>query len=98
MADLIIDDEELAQQIRDIAEQEQRPVKAVLRSMISSYAVQPSSSKEIDDMLDAYHARAAEVGPLEAMLGMFDDDITDLSSITKEDVWEAYRKKFSDTP
>ena len=29
-----------------------------------------------------------------AMDGMFDDDITDLSSITKEDVMEAYRKKY----
>lgn len=96
MADLIIGDQELVQRLRELAEHEQRSVEDVLRSMVNNYAVQPSG-KEIQEMLDAYHARAAEVGPLEAFIGMFDDDITDLSSITKDDVMEAYRKKYADS-
>ena len=97
MSDLVIEDQELAQRLREIAAQEHRPVEDVLRSMMEKYKAQPSSGEELQSMLDAFEKRVAETDPLEAFLGMFDDDITDLSSITKEDVLETYRKKYGDT-
>lgn len=96
MSNLVIEDSEVAARLREIAEHEKRPVVDVLRSMMEKYAAQPGSKEELQSMLDAYHVRAAETDPLEALLGMFDDDITDLSSVTKEDVMDAYRKKYGD--
>lgn len=96
MADLIIDDD-LLQRLREIAQKENRPVEDVLRAMVKQYALQPDNSDQLQVMLEAYHTRAAETDPLEALLGMFDDDITDLSSMTKEDVLEVYRKKYGDS-
>lgn len=96
MADLIIDDD-LLQRLREIAQKEDRPVEDVLRTMVEKYTPQPSSSEAIQAMIESYQARAAETDPLEAFLGMFDDDITDLSSMTKEDILEVYRKKYGDS-
>lgn len=75
MSDLIIRDA-LAQRLQEIAEQENRPVEAVLQTMVEQYR-QPKNR------------RAA----LLAMDGMFDDDVTDLSSITSDDVKQLYRNE-----
>ena len=76
----LIIDDDLVQRLREIAEKENRPVGDVLRSMVEKYTPQLSSADEA----------------LLAMDGMFDDDITDLSSMTKDDVIELYRKKYAD--
>ncbi len=82
MANLTID-AEILQRLQEIAKQEKRPVNEVLRSMVEQYPEKSTTSTSVEALL--------------AMDGMFDDDITDLSSITKEDVMEAYRKKYADT-
>ncbi len=81
MADLVISDTDVAERLRRLAERQDRPVVEVLRSMLDKFDEPSISSNEA----------------LLAMDGMFDDDITDLSSITKEDVMVAYRKKYADT-
>ncbi len=94
MANLVIGDE-LARKIQKIAEQENRSVEDVIKSSVdTTYPSQSSSSDEIQAMLDKFEALAAETSPLEAMFGMFDDDVTDLSSMTKEDIWALYRKQY----
>ncbi|MBW7959858.1 MAG: hypothetical protein H3C69_09910 [Candidatus Promineofilum sp.] len=55
-------------------------VKDVLRAMVEKYAPEPDNRDEA----------------LLAMDGMFDDDITDLSSMTKADILDLYRKKYAD--
>lgn len=49
----------------------------------------------IETMVEEYTPQVSSDEALLAMDGMFDDDITDLSSMTKEDVWELYRKKYA---
>jgi hypothetical protein len=52
-----------------------------------------SVNEVLRSMIDQYLQQKQSEALLD-MDGMFDDDVTDLSSITKEDVQEAYRKKF----
>jgi len=79
MADLIIRDD-VAEDLRRIAEQENRSIEDVLRSMINSY--KPTSSRR-----DA----------IEDFIGVFDDDVTDLSSTVRETMEDYYRKKYGDS-
>ncbi|HVU13380.1 MAG TPA: hypothetical protein VHD90_19010 [Phototrophicaceae bacterium] len=100
MADLIIDDEML-QRLQEIAEQENRPVDDVLRSMMNEYwpdlpELTPKRKSKYPDWLPR-SADSPDYDPIDDLIGMFDDNITDLSSMTKEDVMEAYRKKYADT-
>lgn len=81
MADLIIHDTDVSERLRRLAEEQDRSVEDVLRSLLDKVDKPSISSNEA----------------LLAMDGMFDDDITDLSSITKEDVMNAYRKKYADS-
>lgn len=80
MTTLIIDDD-LAQTLQSIAEREKRPVEAVLRTMIEHYEPSPT-----DKQNDA----------LEAMLGMFDDDVTDLSTTVHATMQRYYQEKYGD--
>lgn len=65
-----------------IAEREQRPVDDVLRSMVESYEPHPTAEQN---------------AALEAMLGMFDDDVTDLSTTVRETMKEYYQQKYGDS-
>jgi hypothetical protein len=82
MVSLLIEGE-IAQRLQDLAQREARPVEDVLESLIEGYIGNDENESSADGFL--------------AMDGMFDDDITDLSSITKEDVMEAYRKKYANS-
>lgn len=94
MSDIVIGGR-LAQKLQEIAAKENRSVEDVIETSVdTTYPAQSSSSEAIKAAIDAFEARAAKTSPLEAFLGMFDDDITDLSSMTKEDIWELYRKEY----
>jgi hypothetical protein len=81
MAMLIID-EELAKKLRLLAEREQRPVEDVLRTMVDRYEPKPTPEQN---------------AALEAMAGMLDEDITDLSTTVRETMKEYYQKKYGDS-
>lgn len=83
MATLIID-EELAKKLQLLAERERRPVEDVLRTMVDNYEPLP-----VEERTPTEEQNAA----LEALLGMFDDDITDLSTTVRETMREYFKNK-----
>ena len=87
MTTLIIEDE-LATQLSKIAKNEQRSVEEVLRSALDLYSSIPQHEK-----LKSKTSKEA----LLAMDGMFDDDITDLSTTVRETMAAYYKKKYGDT-
>jgi hypothetical protein len=97
MADFVIDDE-ILRRLEKIAEREQRPLNDVLRTMVETYPEAPANT---DDKLKypdwlPRTAESPDYDPIEDFFGMFEDDITDLSTLTKEDIRDAYRKKYGD--
>ncbi len=82
MIDLVVHGD-VAEELKRISEQEQRPVEAVLRSLLDQYNVVTDSDVDSD--------------PLDAFIGMIDDDITDLSSTVRETMEDYYRKKYGDS-
>jgi hypothetical protein len=74
VSELIIDDE-LANRLRQIAQQENRPLDAVLRSMLDSYAPSPQPSNWPLEM-----ARMAEADTSIT----WTDDSTDISERSRE--------------
>ncbi|MBA3873576.1 MAG: hypothetical protein H0X30_30965 [Anaerolineae bacterium] len=72
MTSLIIEDE-LAAQLTEIAADENRPLADVLRSLLELYSALPKNSGLLTPSMTANEALAA-------MDGMFDDDVTDLST------------------
>ena len=72
MTTLVIPDS-LAERLRHVAQQENRPLEDVLASLLDIYARQA----------DAFAA----------MDGMFDDDVTDLSTSVRDTMTDYYRKK-----
>lgn len=87
MTTLIIEDE-LAIQLSKIARSEQRSVEDVLRSALDLYSSLPQ-----DEKLKSKTSKEA----LLAMDGMFDDDITDLSTTVRETMAAYYKKKYGDS-
>jgi hypothetical protein len=87
MTTLIIEDE-LAAKLTEIAADEKRPVTAVLRSLLELYSALPKDSGLSNPSLTANEA-------LEAMDGMFDDDVTDLSTTVRETMSAYYQKKYT---
>lgn len=83
MTDLTIPDF-LAEQIQTIAEREHRSIPDVLASMVAQYAPE----EQADD---------AQVEALHVMLGMFDDDVTDLSSTIRETMNTFWAEKNADS-
>jgi hypothetical protein len=84
MTELVIAND-LAEQLGAIAQEEQRPIEDVLRSLLELYkASRPAGSKPSDEAL-------------RAMAGMFDDDITDMSTTVRETMEAYYRQKYGDT-
>jgi hypothetical protein len=83
MADLIIHTP-LAERLRAIAEREQRQVEEVLTELVEQYESQSETNVN-----DEERAKA-----LEEMIGMFDVDITDLSTTVRETMEAYYRNKY----
>jgi hypothetical protein len=83
MADLIIHTE-LAERLRAIAEREQRQVEDVLADLVTQY-----ESQAQDDPAEEERAKARA-----EMAGMFDVDITDLSTTVRETMEAYYRNKY----
>jgi hypothetical protein len=81
MDDLIIHNP-LAEQLRSIAQREHRQVEEVLADLLKQYESQALS--------DTTQSKA---DALTAMAGMFDDDVTDLSTAVNETMDAYYHKK-----
>ena len=80
MIDLVVHGD-VAEELKRISEQEQRPVEAVLRSLLDRYNVATDSDVEGD--------------PLDAFIGMIDADVTDLSSTVHETMEDFHRKNMA---
>jgi len=57
----------------------------------------PLAEPSLESMIDALEKRAAETSPLEAFIGMFDDDVTDLSIKATRHMGDYYQKKHDDS-
>ena len=75
--------DDLARQIEQIAEQENRSPVDVLREWVERHH-SPITPKADDD-------------PLEKIAGIFDDDIEDLSVTVREAMQQFYEKRHEDT-
>ena len=73
--------EELAQRIEEIAQQEHRSVVETVASMVEKYKPRLLSQEASDAALDA-------------IVGVFDDDITDLSTTVRETLHKYYQEKY----
>ena len=89
MTNLIIEDE-VAAKLAQIAADEKRPVTDVIRSLLKLYSLEYESSDVIKLPVTANEALAA-------MDGMFDDDVTDLSTTVRETMAAYYQKKYGDS-
>jgi hypothetical protein len=74
--------DELARRLEEIARRENRPLAEVIASMVEQYAVPPA--EEMDDFVDP-------------IIGIFDDDVTDLSTTVRETMDDYWRKKYGGT-
>jgi hypothetical protein len=81
MTELLIPDD-LVERLQAIAQRENRPVEAVLESLLEQY-----EQTEPPSMPDA----------LEAYVGSLDTDLTDLSTTVRETMAEFYRKRHEDS-
>jgi predicted transcriptional regulator len=84
MATITLDDD-LAQQLEALAQRENRPVSEVVRDMIRHYEakhsnVAPASEEAYQDAVDA-------------LIGAFDDDVTDMSVTVRETMATLHGKK-----
>ena len=73
--------DELAKRLEEIAQRENRPVENVVASMIEQYAL-PTASQQSSD------------AAFEALFGIYDDDITDLSATVRETLQKYYQEKY----
>lgn len=80
MVELVIQ-KELAERLQAIAQRENRPLEAVLQSLLELYESLPNHPKELID-------------PLDALVDSLDTDLTDLSTTVRETMTEYYRKKY----
>ena len=77
MAEIIVDNK-LAERLKAIAARENRAVDDVLTDLLRLYDHQTNT---------------ASSSPLDAMQGVFDDDVTDLSTTVRETMTDFYRQK-----
>jgi hypothetical protein len=80
MTDLIIPDA-LAERLHAIAQREQRQIEEVLSDLVAQYEARSAES-------------LSRTEALAAMKGMFDDEVTDLSSTVRETMSDYYRNKY----
>ena len=76
--------ETLAATLDAYAKREGRSVEALLEKLLAEYNWLPPSERTIEEQSAA----------LAAMSGLFDDEVTDLSSTVHENVQHALRKKY----
>jgi hypothetical protein len=88
VADLQIGDELLAA-LRQMAASENLSVEALLNTLLERYRIQKDSESLAESTGDDRWRGEA----LDSFIGMFDDDVPDLSSSVHESVTEALRKK-----
>ena len=81
--------DDLAAQLDKIAQTEQRSVDEVLRSALELYASLPQDNGTKVPMTSNE--------ALASMDGMFDDDITDLSTTVRKTMSTYYKKKYGDS-
>ncbi len=71
--------DELARRLEDIARRENRPLAEVIASMVERYpAPVVEDIQDIDDPI----------------IGIFDDDVTDMSTTVRETMDDYWRKKY----
>lgn len=85
LAELIIHTQ-LEERLRAIAEREHRPVEEVLSDLIERYDAQPEGGQS--------GVGQPFLDPLAAMEGMFDDDVTDLSTTVDRTMAAYYGSKY----
>jgi predicted CopG family antitoxin len=73
--------EDVAQALTELADQEQKPIADIIIEMVNRYKSTDAASVEYDKAL-------------EAVLGIFDDDITDLSSTTHDILQKLIQEKY----
>ena len=78
--------QDLAERLQAIAAQEHRSVDAVLQELLANY--RSPVEKEAIRLPDT------KTDPFDAMCGMFDDPVTDLSETVRETMEEFYRKRY----
>ena len=71
----------LAQQLEEIAQRENRPLTDVVASMIEQYEPKSVSQEESDAAFDA-------------IFGIYDDDVTDMSTSVRETLKDYFEKKY----
>jgi hypothetical protein len=79
MVNIAIPDK-LAEQLEIVAQRENRPVAKVIETMLAQYEP-PTSSVE------------RELHPLDAFIGIYDDDITDMSTSVRQTIKEHFQRK-----
>jgi hypothetical protein len=76
--------DEIARQIEALAKLENRPVEAVIASMMQQYTPQPHSQEEAD-------------AAFQSIFGIYDDDITDMSTTVRETLQKHFQEKYGDS-
>jgi metal-responsive CopG/Arc/MetJ family transcriptional regulator len=73
--------DELAERIEAIAQRENRPISEVVQSMIEHYEPQTHLQEEAD-------------AAFESIFGIYDDDITDMSTTVRETIQKYFKDKY----
>lgn len=73
--------EHLIQKLEDIARQENRNVVEIITTMIEKYEQKTPSQQESDNAF-------------KAIFGIYDDDITDMSTTVRETLQKYYQEKY----
>ncbi len=87
MKELVIADD-LAEQLEAIAERENSSVERLLCSLVEFYMTHHTQPTEATE-------RPTREEALEAFIGMFDDNITDMSTTVRETMEAYYRNKYA---
>jgi predicted transcriptional regulator len=77
--------EKLARKLEEIAQQENRSPDELASEVLEQHFL-PKSQEEQQES-------HADVNPLDAIMGLFDDDVTDMSSTVKETMREYHKNK-----
>jgi hypothetical protein len=76
--------DEIARRLEIVARLENRSVEEVVASMVEQYTPQPYSQAESD-------------AAFEAIFGIFDDDVTDMSTTVRETLHKYFQEKYGDS-
>jgi len=78
--------DKLAQKLEKVAQRENRSLEEIAASVLQDFV---SAEKD-----DETQSPSEGITALDALMGMFDDDVTDMSSNVKETLREYYRNKY----